>query len=75
MAVGGRCAEAGGGGCAVTPRWLPCRADIERDLMAHRSSIRANYGDGLVPDLKAAIECIPDPLAHGDDNPFADAAE
>ncbi|HEY1961578.1 MAG TPA: hypothetical protein VGG69_04095 [Rhizomicrobium sp.] len=36
--------------------------------MADSSSIHANYGDGLVPDLKAAIECIPDPLADGSDS-------
>jgi hypothetical protein len=40
----------------------PCTPDIERYLMAHSSSIHANYGDWLVPDLKAGIECIPDPL-------------
>jgi hypothetical protein len=43
--------------------------------MAHRSGIRANYGAWLVPDLKAAIECIPDPLGDAGDNPVADAAE
>ena len=43
----------------------PCTPDIERYLMAHNSSIHALYGDWLVPDLKAAIECIPDPLDGG----------
>ena len=43
--------------------------------MPHSSSIHANYVDWLVPDLKAAIECIPDPLADEGDNPVADAAE
>ena len=36
--------------------------DIERYLMAHSSSIHANYGDRLVPGLKAVIEIIPNPL-------------
>jgi integrase len=52
----------------------PCTPDIERYLMAHSSSIHARYGDWLVPDLKAAIECIPDPLGRGA-IPLADAAE
>src|SRR5258708_4903994 len=52
----------------------PCTPDIERYLMAHSSSIHARYGDCLGPDLKAAIECIPDPLGRGA-IPLADAAE
>jgi integrase len=52
----------------------PCTPDIERYLMAHSSSIHAGYGDWLVPDLKAAIECIPDPLGRRA-IPLADAAE
>jgi hypothetical protein len=50
--------------------------------MAHSSSIHARYGDWLVGDLKAAIECIPDPLlrsqklAHGEaTNPLAKTAK
>jgi hypothetical protein len=43
--------------------------------LAHSSSIHTNYGDWPVPDLKAAIECIPDPLADEGDNPVTDAAE
>ena len=54
--------------------------------MAHSSSIRARYGDWLVPDLKAAIECIRNPLllpgklAPGEpldreSNPLPEAAE
>jgi hypothetical protein len=42
----------------------PCTPDIERYLMAHSSGIHANYGDWLVPDLKAGIECSPDPLVN-----------
>jgi hypothetical protein len=35
--------------------------------MAHSSSIHARRGDWLVPDLRAAIQCIPNPLAASDD--------
>jgi hypothetical protein len=52
----------------------PCRPDIERYLMAHSSNIHALYGDWLVPDLKAAIKCIPDPLDR-EATPLAAAAE
>jgi hypothetical protein len=48
----------------------PCTPDIERYLLGHSSSVHARYGDWLVPDLKAAIECIPDPF-----NTLADADE
>jgi hypothetical protein len=40
----------------------PCTPDIKRYLMAHSSSIHARYGDWLVPNLKRAIETIPNPL-------------
>jgi hypothetical protein len=49
----------------------PCTPDIERYLLGHSSSVHARYGDWLVPDLKAAIECIPDPF----NSLVADAAE
>jgi integrase len=45
----------------------PCTPDVERYLMGHSSSIHARYGDWLVPDLRAAIECIPNPLAASDE--------
>jgi hypothetical protein len=38
----------------------PCTDDHERYLMAHGGGgVHADYGDYLIPDLKAAIECIP----------------
>jgi hypothetical protein len=43
--------------------------------MGHSSSIHANYGDWLVPDLKAAIECIPDPLVDNENILLVDAAQ
>jgi hypothetical protein len=54
----------------------PCTPDFERYLMAHSSGIHANYGDWLVPDLKAAIECIPTPPVASDESdvPVSEAA-
>ena len=64
-------APADRGGCASADPTKPSTPDIERYLMAHSSSIHARYGDWLVPDLKAAIECIP----ADEDARLVDAAE
>ena len=49
--------------------------DIQRYLLGHgKKDVHSGYGENWVKTLKAAIECIPDPLAE-EDKSFADAAE
>jgi hypothetical protein len=42
----------------------PCNTDFERYLFGHAGGIHDRYGDWLIPDLRAAVECaVENPLA------------
>jgi integrase len=41
---------------------LPCSSDIERYLLAHGGDVHSKYGKQLIPTLKAAVECVSNPL-------------